>query len=42
LSQLFIEAVTQSALNLKTKTTQLYNTHHLSIAFSFTILGVND
>jgi len=51
LSQLFIEAVTQyrPTLNLKTKlnkiTTDNYiigPTHHLSVAFSLTILGLNN
>jgi len=44
--QLFTEAVTQSTWNLKTKTTKIrldhYTigpTHHLSVAFLFTIVG---
>jgi len=43
LSQLCIEAVTQPTLNLKRKLqiSQLYNAHHLSVAFSFTIAGLN-
>jgi len=45
LLQSFVEAVTHSRLNLKMKlqnyTGQLYNTHHLSVAFSFTI-GLNN
>jgi len=45
LSQLFIEAVIQSRLNMKTKATkirQLYNAHHLAVAFSYTIVQLND
>jgi len=38
--QLFIEAVTQSRLNLKTKNAKTY-TGYLSLAFSFTI-GLNN
>jgi len=41
LSQLFIQAVTQSRLNVKTKTTnnrQLYKTHNLSVVFHFQLL----
>jgi len=44
LSQLFLEAVTQSRFNLKKNyenyTRQLYNTHNLSIDFSFTSVGL--
>ena len=47
--QLFIEAVglAQSGLNLKTKTTKVIldiyiNTHNSSVAFSFTIFGLNN
>jgi len=41
LSQLFIDAVTQSRLNFKTKTTlDNYIIHnYLSVAFSFSIVG---
>jgi len=49
LSQLFNGAVTQSRLNLNPKTTKItlnndINTHHLglSVAFSFTIIGLNN
>jgi len=42
LLQLSIEAVTQP-IEFKSKnyTMQLFNTHHLSVAFSFTIVRLN-